>query len=279
MTGSRTRRTSSHSGPPLCSSVAIPVLHQPPTRRSSPPGGMQMPLAPSDVKAALSTPTTSTGGGRCLLLLTWSDALARDAQSWADHLAAAHTFTHSGVSGENLAAFTTGKKTAAQLVDQWGAEEANFIAPCPVFKALTAGDPCSTTGDWQTSGTTPGGLRGTTQVGCGLATDPPPRRTSWWPGTPLRATWLGNRSSSERNAGQRSGIQPSRPGTGPGRVDSLPSGPRPRRQGALLSRGVPASPVHRTRRRRPAPGQQPPPGPVGVLASPEIVEDPMPLLG
>jgi hypothetical protein len=132
---------------------------------------MQMPLTPSDVTAVLAA-HNSYRSAVGVPLLTWSNALAQDAQSWADHLAATHTFTHSGVRGENLASFTTGKKTPAQLVDQWGAEKANFIAPCPVFKALTAGDPCSTTGDWRNIGHyTQVVWRGTTEVGCGLATD------------------------------------------------------------------------------------------------------------
>lgn len=135
-----------------------------------------MPLTPSDVKAVLDAHNKYRSAVK-VPLLTWSDALARDAQSWANHLAATHTFTHSGVRGENLAGFTTGHNAPAQLVDQWGAEESDFIAPCPVFKALTAGDPCSRTGDWHDIGHyTQMVWRGTTQVGCGLATDVTTRR-------------------------------------------------------------------------------------------------------
>jgi hypothetical protein len=106
--------------------------------------------------------------------LAWSDALATDAQKWADHLASLPTWPanpHSGVGGENIAwAAPPGSKTPAQFVDQWGAEKATFIPPC-TFTAKVQGDPCSTTGDWRHIGHyTQIVWRLTTHVGCGLAT-------------------------------------------------------------------------------------------------------------
>jgi len=105
--------------------------------------------------------------------LAWSDALATDAQKWADHLASLLTWPanpHSGVGGESIAWATAGSKTPAQFVDQWAAEKAKFIPPC-TFTAKVQGDPCSTTGNWRDIGHyTQIVWRSTTHVGCGLAT-------------------------------------------------------------------------------------------------------------
>jgi hypothetical protein len=129
-----------------------------------------MPLTPGDINDILDAHNKYRAAVGVNPLI-WSDALAASAQSWADHLAVEHTFSHSGVPGENLAAYTTGFKTPAQLVDQWGAEEANFVPPC-VFQALTTGDTCSTTGDWRNIGHyTQLVWSGTTEVGCGFAQD------------------------------------------------------------------------------------------------------------
>jgi len=130
------------------------------------PGGT--PLSPGDINEIITAHNNyraAVGVGP----LTWSEELAAGAQAWADHLAATHTFEHSGTPGvgENLAAFTTGFKTPAELVDLWGSEEAAFIPPCASW-----GNQCSTTGNWMDIGHyTQLVWRATTQVGCGFAHD------------------------------------------------------------------------------------------------------------
>jgi hypothetical protein len=100
--------------------------------------------------------------------LTWSDTLAQTAQAWADNLATAvHTIQHSGQQGvgENIAAASPpGSETVSQMVDQWGAEQADFT---PGIFPNVAKD-----GNWQNVGHyTQVIWRATTQVGCGFATD------------------------------------------------------------------------------------------------------------
>lgn len=64
----------------------------------------------------------------CAPPLAWSDALASEAQAWADHLAASGCqLEHSqSAHGENLAAATTGTLSAAGVVDMWYAESARY---------------------------------------------------------------------------------------------------------------------------------------------------------
>lgn len=98
--------------------------------------------------------------------LRWSDDLAASALVWAEHLANdVHALKHSGAlaKGENIAMWTAGRASLTQLVDLWGAEKHYFIeASFPYV---------STTGNWRTvAHYTQMVWRGTTEVGCGLAT-------------------------------------------------------------------------------------------------------------
>lgn len=99
--------------------------------------------------------------------ITWSASLAQTAQAWADNLANnVHTLQHSGQQGvgENIAAASPGSRTVSQMVDQWGAEKADF-------QAGTFPD-VAKDGNWQNVGHYTQVIWGaTTQVGCGFATD------------------------------------------------------------------------------------------------------------
>lgn len=98
--------------------------------------------------------------------LRWSDNLAAGAQVWARHLAnEVHALKHSGAvaKGENLAMWTAGRASLARLVDLWGAEQRYFVD--------AAFPNVSTSGNWRTvAHYTQMVWRGTTEVGCGLAT-------------------------------------------------------------------------------------------------------------
>lgn len=93
--------------------------------------------------------------------LRWSDQLAVDARSWAEHLVEIGQLKHSG-SGQNLAMAAAGTQSLTQLVDLWGSEQANF----------TNGNfpDISTTGNWMDVGHYSQMIwRATTEVGCGFA--------------------------------------------------------------------------------------------------------------
>lgn len=99
--------------------------------------------------------------------LTWSDTLARNAQQWANQLAArgGRTLEHSEVrgEGENLWMGTSGYFTYSDMVNGWGEEKQYFRAG--VFPNV------STTGNWTDVGHyTQMVWRNTRQVGCGIAT-------------------------------------------------------------------------------------------------------------
>ena len=98
--------------------------------------------------------------------LVWSSTLADIAQHWADHLATSlHHLEHSHAPGlgENLAMWTAGKKSPEQLYDLFVLEKADFSYG--TFPNV------SRTGDWHAVGHyTQIMWRGTTKVGCGLAT-------------------------------------------------------------------------------------------------------------
>lgn len=107
--------------------------------------------------------------------LQWSNDLATGAQSWAENLATnVHALQHSTSAergyhiGENIAA--AGGKTPAKMVDQWGAEQGNFIPG--IFSTSTTTCPVSKTGNWQQVGHyTQVIWNDTTSVGCGFASD------------------------------------------------------------------------------------------------------------
>jgi pathogenesis-related protein 1 len=60
--------------------------------------------------------------------LVWSDKLAATAQEWADHLSSVGGFEHRPKSkyGENLFEMRGGKATAAEVVEKWMSEAANY---------------------------------------------------------------------------------------------------------------------------------------------------------
>jgi uncharacterized protein YkwD len=100
--------------------------------------------------------------------LRWNAALARSAQTWADHLAATGAFEHapelpSNPQGENLWEGTKGAYRVEQRVDAW-IREKRF------FKRGTFPDN-STTGNVEDVGHyTQVAWRDTSQVGCATAT-------------------------------------------------------------------------------------------------------------
>jgi Cysteine-rich secretory protein family len=98
--------------------------------------------------------------------LTWNDALAADAQRWADHLASTGKFEHAGndenpTSGENLA-MGSSRYTAEQLAQLWADEKA-------LFKYGAFPD-VSTDGNWFNVGHyTQMIWKGTSALGCATA--------------------------------------------------------------------------------------------------------------
>lgn len=96
--------------------------------------------------------------------LTWSDALAAEAQSWANNLAQTGVMTHASqrAHGENLYMNAAGKRTVRQMVAGWLAERANYI-PGAAHPAV------SRTGNWADVGHyTAMVWASTTEVGCAV---------------------------------------------------------------------------------------------------------------
>jgi len=109
-------------------------------------------------------------GGAGLAPLLWDERLAAAAGAHAATMARTGEFAHSpGIGGsgqgENLWMGTRGGYAYAQMVGRWVAERSDFIdAPTPAF---------SRTGQWQDVGHfTQIMWRGTTHVGCALASGP-----------------------------------------------------------------------------------------------------------
>jgi Cysteine-rich secretory protein family len=99
--------------------------------------------------------------------LIWSEALASDAQDWANHLAAlgGQTLEHAENTGqgENLWMGTSGFFSPTEMVSSWGEEQ-------QYFQGGTFPD-VSSTGNWFDVGHyTQLVWRKTTEVGCGIAT-------------------------------------------------------------------------------------------------------------
>jgi hypothetical protein len=129
--------------------------------------------------------TASTGGGAIsqqilaahnkyraevkVTSVTWSNALAQDAQKWANHLASlgGQQLIHSPNNqrpnqGENLWMGTAGYFSLMQMVDSWGEEKRYF--------RNGAFPNVSSTGNWADVGHyTQIVWRKTTQIGCGMA--------------------------------------------------------------------------------------------------------------
>jgi len=122
------------------------------------------------VVAAAATPSMSTAlleehnrvrARHCAAPLTWSPALAADAQRWARSLRdRGCAFEHSRSShGENLAAGTSGTLDAAAVVGMWVEEQQDYDFARGGFSMGTGH---FTQVVW----------RATTQLGCGMATCP-----------------------------------------------------------------------------------------------------------
>lgn len=97
--------------------------------------------------------------------LTWSDKLAKNAQSWANRLAAERRMYHSSGTGEgeNLWMGTSGKYSLTQMVDIWGREK-------EFYKDGTFPN-VSTSGNWSHVGHyTQVIWRNTAAVGCAKST-------------------------------------------------------------------------------------------------------------
>jgi pathogenesis-related protein 1 len=105
--------------------------------------------------------------------LSWSNSLAADAQSWADHLVtlglrpgdiAPHSqFDMNNPQGENLAWGTKGWFTATIGSQSWADERSNYVKGTPV-RDFSQGGPV--TGHY-----TQMVWKDTTQIGCGMASD------------------------------------------------------------------------------------------------------------
>ncbi|WP_458720750.1 CAP domain-containing protein [Candidatus Nitrosocosmicus sp. R] len=106
--------------------------------------------------------------------LSWSDSLAADAQSWADHITtlglgpndkAPHApFDINNPQGENLAWGHKDYFTTAAGVDGWAAEKSNYDGQPLTENDFVEGVPMIghyTQMVW----------KGTTQIGCGIASD------------------------------------------------------------------------------------------------------------
>ena len=99
--------------------------------------------------------------------LSWSDALAKDALAWAQHLASIDKGEHDqnvrGQEGENLWWGTADGFSYAQMVDMWGNEKKSF--KYDVFPN------CSTNRSAVVGHYTQMIWRSTTSVGCALASN------------------------------------------------------------------------------------------------------------
>lgn len=96
--------------------------------------------------------------------LAWSEALARNAQDWAQELAAGDRMQHSSQSseGENLSMAGAGRETPTAMMQRWVAEKANFLPG-------RAHPNTSRTGNWpDVSHYTAMIWSSTTQVGCAI---------------------------------------------------------------------------------------------------------------
>lgn len=94
--------------------------------------------------------------------LTWSNDLAGDAQTWADHLAATGSFQHDNSSdGENLWMGTRDAYSYSQMAQAWADEKALFI--------YGAFPNVSSDGNWASVGHyTQMIWHSTTQIGCAI---------------------------------------------------------------------------------------------------------------
>jgi pathogenesis-related protein 1 len=124
-----------------------------------------MTAATNDVRHGVNTPNP-------LPDMTWSPAIAAVAQAYANTLASQGcnlVHSHTPGYGENLAEFGGQAATAQQVVQLWASEGA-----CYTYGPITANDscPCVPASGGACGHYTQLVWRGTTQIGCGVATCP-----------------------------------------------------------------------------------------------------------
>ena len=127
-----------------------------------------MTAATNAVRHAVSTPPPSPA----LPDMTWSPDIAKIAQAYADNLASQGCIlvhSHTAGYGENIAEFGGKAATPEEVVTAWASEGA-----CYTYGPITANDscPCTPSSGGACGHYTQVVWRGTTEVGCGVATCP-----------------------------------------------------------------------------------------------------------
>jgi pathogenesis-related protein 1 len=130
-----------------------------PAAATAPSAPASASAAPPGVAAALVAAHNRERARHCARALTWSPALARIAQAWADHLGhAGCRLEHSrNRYGENLAAGSAGGLGPGDVVSMWSGEASGYDFRRPGFSMSTGH---FTQVVW----------RDTARVGCGVAT-------------------------------------------------------------------------------------------------------------
>lgn len=119
--------------------VSVAMLSACGARASEPAPERRATSGDDEARASEAAPRASSGNAildahnarraaHCAPALAWSDALAAQAQGWADHLAGSGCqLEHSDSSyGENLAAGTSGMLSPEDVVEMWYAERESY---------------------------------------------------------------------------------------------------------------------------------------------------------
>lgn len=133
------------------------------------PGGAATGAAPLSLRETMLDAHNAARAAVGVGPLRWDDALAADAQAYADEMARTGRFAHAVQplgnphEGENLWAGTPARYSYGEMAGAWSDEARDFVdAPTPAF---------SRTGRWQDVGHyTQMVWRGTQTVGCAVAT-------------------------------------------------------------------------------------------------------------